>query len=278
MGVDFVYGEAGGDAVSPDVIVDALSGLMAETIDDRLYLQTIDRNLLAVGEADLVERTRDLIHEASQILGRPVQVELAVWDAASGDTPSTTLDANGYAEFVANRSPLWRAISSASAGRPVAMEHMTWSRYVRSIAIEIAQKKSVSNPVTDLYGEGGSANVRAFSLVGTDDFAVHMQFAIAARRGPIGALQTGTPPTADIELPQLDSYFGTCSGRIPNGGALAQCCVYSVGHVKGTIGVATPSSARTRSASFSVARMRSGSRSEGSHVGGTRDALNGHEE
>lgn len=164
---------------------------------------------------------RDLIHEASGILARPVQVELAVWDAASDDAPATTLDAKGYAEFAANRSPLWRAVSTANAGQAVTIEHMTWSRYVRSIEIEVAQKKTMSRPATDRYGEGGCATVRAFSLVGSDDFAVHMQFAIAARRGVIGTLQTGLPGASDIELPQLDSYFGTCSGRIPNGGALA---------------------------------------------------------
>jgi hypothetical protein len=222
LNANFVFGSEGGGAVSPDAIVDTLYGFMSTAIDEqRLFLQTIDRNLLAVGETKLVERVRDLIHEASGILARPVQVELAVWDAASDDAPATTLDAKGYAEFAANRSPLWRAVSTANAGQAVTIEHMTWSRYVRSIEIEVAQKKTMSRPATDRYGEGGCATVRAFSLVGSDDFAVHMQFAIAARRGVIGTLQTGLPGASDIELPQLDSYFGTCSGRIPNGGALA---------------------------------------------------------
>ncbi len=222
LNADFVFGSEGGGAVSQDAIVDTLHGFMSTAIDEeRLFLQTIDRNLLAVGETKLVEQVRDLIHEASGILARPVQVELAVWDAASDNAPATTLDAKGYAEFAANRAPLWRAVSTANAGQAVSLEHMTWSRYVRSIEIEVAQKKTMSRPATDRYGEGGCATVRAFSLVGSDDFAVHMQFAIAARRGVIGTLQTGLPGAADIELPQLDSYFGTCSGRIPNGGALA---------------------------------------------------------
>lgn len=219
---DFVFGNEGRGVISPDTFVDTLHGFLPDAIaEERLFLQLIDRNLLAVGEAELVERVRNLIDEASGILARPVQFELAVWDAASGNGPATTLDADDYAEFAANRSPIWRSVSTANAGQALSIEHMTWSRYVRSIEIEVAQKKTMSRPATDRFGEGGSATVRAFSLANSNDFAVHMQFAVAARRGVIGTLQTGLPGAPDIELPQLDSYFGTCSGRIPNGGALA---------------------------------------------------------
>ncbi|HIE70429.1 MAG TPA: hypothetical protein EYP98_09720 [Planctomycetes bacterium] len=160
LNADFVFGSEGGGVVSQDAIVDTLHGFMSTAIDEeRLFLQTIDRNLLAVGETKLVEQVRDLIHEASGILARPVQVELAVWDAASDNAPATTLDAKGYAEFAANRAPLWRAVSTANAGQAVSLEHMTWSRYVRSIEIEVAQKKTMSRPATDRYGEGGCATV-----------------------------------------------------------------------------------------------------------------------
>jgi hypothetical protein len=116
---------------------------------------------------------------------------------------------------------VWRAVSTANAGQPLAIQNMTWSRYVRSIDVEVAQKKTMARPDTDCYGEGCSAMVRAYSLIGSNDFAVHMQFAAGKQQGTANSLQTGMPGAPDIELPRIESFFGTCSGRIPNGGALA---------------------------------------------------------
>lgn len=222
LNADFVFGSTGGGGVSPESVIETLYGFVPDAVDEeRLFLQAIDRNLLAVGDKKVVDQVRGIIAEASSILARPVQIELAAWDANTAPTPRAILDAKAYAAFVGNRKPLWRSTSTTNAGQAVSIEHMTWSRYVRSIEVEVAQKKTMSRPSTDRYGEGGSATVRAFSLVGSDDFAVHMQFAAATRRADKGTLQTGLPSAPDIELPQLNSYFGTISGRIQNGGALA---------------------------------------------------------
>ena len=219
---DLVLGDDGLGAITPDAIVEALYGFAAEAIDEeRLFLQAIDNNLLVVGDPTLVARVRQHIQEAAGILARPMQVELAVWDAADREAAATILDKQAFAEWAANRTPLWRAVSTANAGQPLIIENMTWSRYVRGIEIEVAQKKTMTSPSTDRYGQGGAAMVRAYSLVGSSDFAVHMQFAAASRHGTVNTLQTGMPGAPDIELPRLDSFFGTCSGRIANGGALA---------------------------------------------------------
>lgn len=219
---DFLLSDDGLGAILPDAIVETLYGFVSEAIDEeRLFLQAIDNNLLVVGEPQLVARVGNHINEAAGILARPMQVELCVWDAADREPCGSILDKQAFTDFAANRTPMWRAVSTASAGQPLVVENVRWSRYVRGIEIEVAQKKTMTSPATDRYGEGGSAMVRAFSLVGTSDVAVHMQFAVGNRRGIGNALQTGMPDAPDIELPRLDSFFGTCSGRIPNGGALA---------------------------------------------------------
>ncbi|MFT4842398.1 MAG: hypothetical protein ACJA0V_000284 [Planctomycetota bacterium] len=219
---DLVRSDDGLGPITPDAINDALYGFVAEAIDaEQLFLQTIDNNLLVVGEPQLVARVRKYIAEAAGILARPMQVELCVWDAADREPCSSILDQQAFNDFAANRTPMWRAVSTASAGQPLIMESMKWSRYVRGIDIQVAQKKTMTSPATDHYGEGGSTMVHAFSLIGSSDFAVHMQFAVGNQPGVVNKLQTGMPGAPDIELPRLDSFFGTCSGRIPNGGALA---------------------------------------------------------
>ncbi|MFT4513402.1 MAG: hypothetical protein ACI91B_002104 [Planctomycetota bacterium] len=219
---DLVLSNDGLGAITPDAIVETLYGFAAEELDEeRLFLQPIDNNLLVIGEPQLVARVGKYINEAAGILARPMQVELCVWDAADREACGSILDKMAFADFTANRTPMWRAVSTTNAGQPLIIENMKWSRYVRGIEIEVAQKKTMSSPATDRYGEGGSAMVRAYSLIGSSDFAVHMQFAVGNRHGVVNTLQTGMPGAPDIELPRLESFFGTCSGRIPNGGALA---------------------------------------------------------
>ena len=219
---DLALGTDSMSAITPDSIVDTLYGFAAEDIDEeRLFLQTIDSNLLVIGEKALADRVGKYIAEAGAILARPMQVELCVWDASEHGHPGSVLDADAYAKFGKDRAPQWRAVGTCNAGQPLRLENMTWSRYVRGIEIEVAQKKTMTSPSTDRYGVGSMALARAHPLIGSSDFAVHLQFAVADRSGQVQSLQTGMPGAPDIELPHLDSSFATCSARIPNGGALA---------------------------------------------------------
>lgn len=208
--------------ITSKMISEALQDLTHEEIDaGRLLLQTVSSNLLMIGEPQLVTQVSNYVTEATNILARPMQVELCVWDATETSTCSSLLDKEAFADFTANRTPILRAVSTTNAGEPLVIQNMTWSNYVRSIGVEVAQKQAMSRPDTDHFGEGCSAMVRAYSLVGSSDFAVHMQFAAGKQHATTKTLHTGLPSAPDIELPHIASYFGTCSGRIPNGGALA---------------------------------------------------------
>jgi hypothetical protein len=209
-------------AITPTMISDVLQDHTHKEIDaGRLLLQTVNSNLLMIGEPQLVTQVSNYVTEATNILARPMQVELCVWDATGTSACSSLLNKEAFADFTANRTPMMRAVSTANAGDPLVIQNMTWSNYVRSIGVEVAQKQAMSRPETDHFGEGCSAMVRAYSLVGSSDFAVHMQFAAGKQHAPTKPLHTGLPSAPDIELPHIASYFGTCSGRITNGGALA---------------------------------------------------------
>ena len=211
-----------GVTLRPEQVVATLSNLEAQAVaGGSLFLDAVSDNLLAVGDRAAVQRVRQLLDTAAQVIARPLSIEFAAWDATNREPPAAVLDAAGYERFVAGGTPLWRAVGTGRSGHAIALEHMRWNRYVRSIEVEVAQKQTMSRPATQRYGEGGHAVVRAHSLLGGDAFAVHLQCNAAVRRGVVRTLTTGTPNGADLELPALESYFAACSGRIANGGALA---------------------------------------------------------
>lgn len=219
---DLVAGVDDPPPLDPDSVARAIATIEAEATDSGvLFVEAVGDNLIAVGERTAVQRVRQLLDSATQIVARPLTVEFAAWDVADRETPAAVLDAAAYEHFVANRPPLWRALATGRPGQAIGLEHMRWTRYVRGVEAEVAQKQSQSRPATERYAQGGHAVVRAHSLVGSDEFAVHAQFAAAIRRGAVRTLQTGMPGGADLDLPTLESAFGACSGRVANGGALA---------------------------------------------------------
>ena len=219
---DLVCNEEDGDRITPSGIYEALEQLEPDAIGEGLLSVTpIGDNLLVFGQRADVARVGKRIDEATKIVARPLELEFAVWDAASRETPRAVMSADDYARFAGQRPPLWRTVTSGRAGQPVTLKNMTWTHYVRSLDIEVAQKQTMSRPSTERYGEGCHAAVRAHSLIGSDEFAVHAQFAAGKARGVTRSIQTGLPGAADIELPRLETCYGVFSGRVANGGALA---------------------------------------------------------
>jgi hypothetical protein len=216
--IDAIYDANKTNSLSPEIIVDLVSSFAGE---EQLYLQPIGSNLLAVGTPETSQRAKSLLDAASRVMAHSIEVEFAAWDANLAETPPPIMGAEDYAIFANKHTPLWRSRNMSTAGRPLAIEHIKRSSYIRSIDVEVAQKQAITSPMTEIFSEGGCANVRAFSLIDTNDFAVFMQFAASTMSGNVVKLNTGMPETANVELPHLNSYFGTCSGRIPNGGALA---------------------------------------------------------
>ena len=202
-------------------IEDMLSRAFDDQLNDGgLFLDFVGSNVLAAGKAQRIQEVEDLLTQIARTISRPIEVEFAAWDATNLATPATILDGEAYAEFAANRTPIWRVTNRTIAGQLTSLEHIKESLYLRGINTEVASKSSILSPETSRYLEGGSAAMQAFSLIGTSDFVVHLQFAAAALLGVVDTLQTGMPDAPDIELPQLNSFFGTCSGRVPNHGAL----------------------------------------------------------
>ena len=158
--------------------------------------------LLAIGDAAEVAKTRERLQKSSPVLTRMLQIEFAVWDATDREAPTGMMTAAEFGRVFANLTPLSRCVTASRHGQAVALERMRWTRYVRDLDAQVAQKMSLSLPVTAQFGEGAHATVRAYCLCASDEFAVYVQFAVAQRRGVVRTLQTGTAGAADLELPQ----------------------------------------------------------------------------
>jgi hypothetical protein len=208
-------------AMSMETLLDVLQQLAGPaTEESRLHLQQVCQSVLAVGEPQEVARVGERIRAIGAVVARPVQVEFAVWDAADRETCPPILDAAAFARFAGNRAPLAMSTTAARGGQSVSLQRLKWTRYVRDIDVEVAQKQSMTSPAVAEFGEGAHALVQVFGLLG-DEMAVHAQFAVAQRRGIVRTLQTGMVGAADLELPTLETDYGGCSGRVGNGGALA---------------------------------------------------------
>jgi hypothetical protein len=202
-------------------VVAALQLLLAGPIDGgSLYLAATGQSVLAVGEAKDVARVGACIRAAGAMLARPLQVEFAVWDAADRETCPAILSPAEFAQFAGGRSPLSLSRTTTRGSAPTALRRLRWVRYVRDLHTEVAQKQAMVLPSVAEFGEGAHAAVQVFPLLG-DEFAVELQFAVGQRRGVVRTLQTGMAGAPDLELPTLETDYGACSGRIPNGGALA---------------------------------------------------------
>lgn len=207
---------------SIDASHDLLRSLFTAEIDgERLRIDAGTDSLLVLGDAEILDKLRAVVQGAADQLNRPLQVEVALWDATGRETPPAMMDPRQFAQFVANRTPLWRSLAETQNGRVVALDRQRWSRYVRDAETEVAQKSSIGQPVTDAFGEGGRVTVRPHALVGGDDLVLHVQFGLAQKRGPVRTLSTGVPGLPDLEVPMLETSYGACSGRITNGGGLA---------------------------------------------------------
>lgn len=178
-------------------------------------------NLLLAGDAAAVAACRTHMQSIARMLTRPVQIELAIWDATDRSSPACVLDGAAFAEFSKDRQPWLRLVDTVGVDQIATLSRLRKQSYVRSVAGEVAQKAFINDPMLAEYRDGAIALAKVQPLVGSDELVVHAQFALAQRRGIPRAMQTGTASAPDVEVPTLETCMGTLSGRIPNGGALA---------------------------------------------------------
>jgi hypothetical protein len=218
---DLLNVRADGRHVDIDSAAELLSNLHMAAIEaNRLHIDRQNDDLFVLGDGAEVALVRDEVQALSALLLRPMQIEVALWDAG-GAVPPAVSTPEGWAQFVANREPAWRSVAETQSARSVALDRQRWTRYVRDINVEVASKLAISHPVVDAFGEGGRVVVTPHALVGGDDIVLHVQFGLSQRRGQVRTAPTGVPGHADLELPLLETTYGACSGRVTNGGALA---------------------------------------------------------
>ena len=219
---DLLHGADGMPGFAVDDVLGLLTELHRAACDDgSLHFASQGNGLTVFGNETEVAKVRERVRHANATIARAVQVEFAVWDGADRETPAAFLGPADYTRFAASRQPLWRGVAVTRHGHAVAIDRMRWTRYARTVDANVAQKQTALSPIVDRFGEGGHAIVRPFALVGGDEWALHVQFALAQRRGALRTLQMSLPAVAEIDLPTLETCYGTCSGRVPNGGALS---------------------------------------------------------
>lgn len=200
---------------------DLLTEINLQAIDDnKLHLEMAGLSLHVLGDAAAVAKVEGQLRFASEVIARPVEIEFAAWDATDRETPPAVMSAAELQRFATNRTPLWRCNAATVGGAPATLGRERWTRYVKAVNVEVAQKQTISNPVMATFGEGGRAVVRPLPLLG-DEFVLQAQFITGQRRGVVRAVACGVPGAPDIDLPTLETGYGACSARVPNGGAMA---------------------------------------------------------
>ncbi|MBL9079382.1 MAG: hypothetical protein JNL08_17910 [Planctomycetes bacterium] len=209
-------------AIECDNVVQLLNFLHADaTGNGILSIQPHGSDLMVLGPTAMVGQVRDEVNQIAQALLRPLTIETAVWSGADLATPPAVLGPGDWRTVFGDREPLWRSTAATQPARAVALDGQRWSRYVADVDTEVAQKQSISPPMTDAFGEGGRVVVLPHALLGGDDFALHVQFGFAQRRGAVRTVPTGVAGQPDLDLPTLETVYGACSARVANGGGLA---------------------------------------------------------
>lgn len=219
---DLLAAREGGASVDTNAVLEVLHWLHAPALENGgLRCDPLDTCLQVFGDPPTVAAVRDEIRILGSALQRPLLIEATWWDAGDKPTPGAVLGPREFSQFAEQHTAIWRSQVSARHAVPVALDQQRWTRYVRSVEVEVAQKASIASAATNSFGEGGRVVVVPFTLLGGDDLVLDVQFGIADRRGPVAMQPTGVPGQPDLDVPMLETTYGACSGRITNGGALA---------------------------------------------------------
>ncbi len=170
--------------------------------------------------AEVVASARKHLLHGLALLTRPVQVE-AILCAHTGEPLPTILAPEQLAATLAASPPLWRSRAICTGHGRVQLRSMLTAPYVRDVRAEVAQGSAASVPETDDLLDGVAVGIDVEALAGTDDLVLFTQFALSARVDEVAVQAGRNPKRSNIDLPVLDSAWGTASGRIPPGGALA---------------------------------------------------------
>lgn len=214
-----------------DQALSLLHQLHRDDLDnERLRLDLREDCLHAYGPEQVVQRVTRHVRELSDLVARPIEIEISLWNATDLTDVAGVLAPADHSRLVAGRQLLWRSPRTTHSNGLTCHDRQRWTRYVRDVDTEVAQNAKIALPITDAFCEGGRVIVAPHALVSGDDLVLHVQFAFGAQRGAMRTVPCGLPNAPELDLPTLATMFGTFSGRIQNGGALA---LLATGHEAG---------------------------------------------
>lgn len=228
-GMQDVLGATGNDHVlAPEQVLGILRTLDRAAYESgELVLDYYDDDgaLMVRGARETVATVRAQVDTIAATIGRALDLEFAVWASADAAMLPAVMTPQQYHDFCSGREPLWRRRATTQSSVAVALEGGSRTRYVRDYEVEIAKKAAMQNPVLAQFFTGGVAHVLPFALVGSDEFALHVQAVWAERRDHGDRADLAMQDTAELDAPTVASASAGFSGRIHDGGAL--CAVFA---------------------------------------------------
>ena len=174
--------------------------------------------LFLLASSALQERLRAELRAVRATVERPIAIQAAVYALADA-LPPTIVAPAAAAAVLPEGSAICESRAVTRSNARVAFDQLRWSRYVRDVDVEVAQKANIAGPVQDAFAEGLRVVVEPHALAGSEDIVLYAQFALGQRRR-VDATATGVADHPTIDLPQLESAFGAVAARVPSGGAM----------------------------------------------------------
>lgn len=219
---DLLHAREPATPIDADMAVGLLRALHAEASESgKLSIEADATNLILAGDSATVGQIRDEVQQLSAVLTRPIEVQVTLWAAGRSDTVPAVLAPGDWKANFRDRQVIWRSTAMTRSAQPAALDGQRWTTYVRDIDVEVAQKQSTSQPVSDAFCDGGRVVVVPHTLLGGDELALHVQFGFGRKRGPVRTVPTGIAGQSDLDVPTIESTYGVSSARIGNGGGIA---------------------------------------------------------
>jgi hypothetical protein len=185
-----------------------------------VVLRTTEQMLMIAGSEDDVRRAREVVRGVGDVVGRPIRITVTVFRPGAIEEAKVVLPPGGSEPQVRGFEVLWEANTLTRSAVPVALTNERFTRFVRDLEVEVAQRADIGDPKTDVMFEGVRVVVEPHSLATNDGILLFGQIAVGERRGPVTTRSTGILDYPSIDVPLVETNCAAVSGLVEDGGGL----------------------------------------------------------
>lgn len=190
----------------------------AERDAGRLNWEIGNAGMLLSGDANLVGNCDKELDRLAAAFTRPIAVTAWLLPETGEPLPSV-LDPAALAALHKDGKPLWTQTTRTQPFGQVTLGNERWTRYVRDVDVEVAQKAQIGDPKVDVMLDGIRLSCTVEPLPDGDQLVLDVNLAYGEKVAML-TVSTGVKDQPDIELPQVRTALAQASARIQNGGAL----------------------------------------------------------